>query len=175
MAAPVYAIGQRVTADLLSTLASYIPVSYTKAATDARASTTTLADDPELKDIPLAIGSYEIELTLYHLAASTTPKLKTRWAFTGTYGTPLRGIIGPGSTNVAAPGAVTPSAFGVWTVAQDAGYGTDTGGRFSMAREYVADLTVTVAGNLSLQWAQVTSNASSVSVCAGSTFKIRKK
>lgn len=175
MAAPVYAIGQRLTADTLNTLAGYLPVTYTKAATTNRNTTTTHAADPELTGIPLAIGVYHIELTLFWIQATTnTQKIKTQWAFTGTWNTPVRAIIGTGTGNTASWDATTLTSFGGRTTATDATYNGLLGGQFLVAREVVYNVTVTVAGNLSLTWAQSASSANNTSVCSGTAFEIRK-
>lgn len=175
MATPTYAIGQRLTADLLTTLASHLPVVYTKASTTNRISTTTYAADTELTSIPLAIGTYQIELMIFWLqTGSTTPKLKTQWSFSGTWGNPVRACIGAGAAQVGNPGAVTDATMaGFAATTQDAVYSTSTSGSFSVAREIVYNANVTVAGNLAMQWAQNVSTASNVSVVAGTSFEVR--
>jgi hypothetical protein len=170
--------GQRLTADLLNTnVIAFMPITYTKAVSTSRNTTTTLADDPELAGIPLSVGTWEVELMLHYTVASTTPKLKTRWAFTGTWNTggAIRNVLGPSTINVAAPSQVTEmNSQGFTTDTQDAVYDSSTSSAYSAARELSRDVVVTVAGNLSLQWAQSVSNASNVTVQATSCFTIRK-
>lgn len=175
MTALSFAIGQRLTADLLTDFLALTPIVYTKASSTDRNTTTTYADDPELKDIPLAVGTYDIELIGFYTVASTTPKLKTQWHFTGTWNSPIRNCLGPGSTNIAAPDIVTPStAQGYVADSQNATYNSSTSPSYSVFREVALNVTVTVAGNLSLQWAQSVSNGSNVSVKGGTSFRIRK-
>lgn len=152
-------------------------VTYTKANVTARASTTTLANDLDLTAIALGVGTYDIELVLFYTVASTTPKLKTRWAFTGTWATTLRACFGPGNvtTPANAPDLSAETAIIAHTTdTQDSLYNSTTSGNFSAVRELARGIVVTGAGNLSLQWAQSTSNASAVSVQAGSSFSIRQ-
>lgn len=151
-----------------------LPRWATKALNTARQSTTTYVDDPELASISLTAGTYNIELMLFYIVASTTPKLKTNWGFSGTWNTPIRLCQGPGSTNTSSPEASTPSTFRGYTTAQDATYNSSTSGAFSGVVERAQNVVVTATGNLSLKWAQVTSTASDVSVLTGTGFRIQK-
>lgn len=161
----------------INDIVTRLPVTYVKTGPTARNTTTTLADDPELSGIALAVGNYEIELVLYYTVASTTPKLKFRWGFTGTAnGTgALRASIGPGSDNTSAPDLATSmSSRGLQTTGQDSTNNSSTSASFSAVREIATNFQVTVAGNLSLQWAQSVSNASDVTVQGSSFFRIRR-
>ncbi|GGN40565.1 hypothetical protein FHR83_007008 [Actinoplanes campanulatus] len=161
-------------ADINSVVAS-LPKLYVKDNVTSRQSTTTLADDPDLAGIALAVGVYDIELLLFYTVASTTPKIKTRWGFTGTITNSIRVCHGPGSANVGAPDAVTDATFrGYGLTSQDAVYNSSTSTAYTAVTETVYGAEVTVTGNLSLQWAQSVSTASNVNVQPGSTFRIRK-
>jgi hypothetical protein len=170
---PDIEVGDLVTADLLD---SMLVKTYTKASTTARNTTTTYADDPELLNISLGVGTWDIELTLFFLLATTsTQKLKTNWAFTGTWNNPIRLVVGPGTAQTGVIGTVTDMNLGGYTcTGQDAIYDRDTGAGFIGVREVVRNAVVTVAGNLSLQWAQSASSANNTSVCAGTSFVTRQ-
>ncbi len=171
--------GQRLTADLLNeNIYAYMPVTYSKAAAEPRNTTTTLANDGELAGIALGVGTWDIELLGYYTVASTTPRLKTRWALTtGTWTSSIRACTGPG--NIAAP-AGGPEAMQEMTTrgysldTQDAVYNSTTSSAYSTFRETARQVVVSVAGTLSLQWAQNTSNASNVTIQPGTCFTIRK-
>lgn len=152
------------------------PLTFTKLANTARLSTVTLADDPELASIPLAVGTYEIELCLFFtLTTTNTQKIKTRWGFTGTWNNQVRGVLGPGVNQVAAPNSVTEAQMAAYqSSGQDAVYDIAAGGTYGFARETASGVVVTVAGSLSLQWAQAVSTANNTTVQAGTSLKIRR-
>jgi len=166
--------GQRLTADLLNTnVADFMPSTFVKAADQSRNTSITLADDAELAGIPLSVGTWEIELVLFYTVASTTPLLKTAWAFSGTWGTSaLRAVVGP--NGIVAPSVATPANMQAAPLTTAAVYNSSTAGSYSSVREIARNVVVTVAGNLSLQWAQSVSNASNVTVRAATSFGTRK-
>lgn len=169
---PVFYSGQRLTAALLSATQ---PDRTIKAVATSRQSTTTVTDDPELAGIALAVGTWHIRLLLlWYTDTSATPDIKTRWGFSGTWNTPLRALIGAPSSNTAAPGAITPMLMGAIATNADATYGSASGTVPYVSMEETYTATVTVAGNLSLQWAQRVSDASNSTVAAGSMFEIRQ-
>jgi hypothetical protein len=153
-----------------------IPRFVSKAVSTPRASTVTLADDPELSGIALAVGTYEIQLTLFmSFSTSAAAKLKTRWAFSGTWNNPNRLILGPGAAQVAAPNVATEANVQATQASgQDAVYSGPVSVIWSNALELASTVVVTVAGNLSLQWAQQVSTAANVNVNAGTSFRITK-
>lgn len=158
-----------------STVNGVLPRLYVKSAGEARNTTTTLADDAELAGITLEAGTYSIELVLYYtLSTTTAQKIKTQWAFSGTWNSPVRACIGPGSTNTSAPDQVTPSTFRAYTDSQDAIYDSSTSASWSCVREVAANVVVTAAGNLSLQWAQNASSGNNTTVNAETAFRIQK-
>jgi len=136
---------------------------------------STLSDDPVLSGIALPVGIWDIELRIFVTSAdaSNTGDFKTRWAFTGTYGTPTRCCIGPGSSNVANPDVLTPITMRGTAVNADATYGLSSTGAFAVVIEK-ALASVTVTGNLSLQWAQAATDSDATTVQAGSCFIVRK-
>lgn len=168
--------GQRLTADLLNAnVYDFFPVSYSKAAPTARLSTTTYADDPELQGIPLSVGTWEIEFTGFWTQASTTPKIKTQWGFTGTWVSTFRACTGAGSAQIGGPETVSDSTFRAYvTDTQDAIYSQSTSVAYGVFRELARNVTVTTAGNLSLKWAQNVSTASNVTLQSTSGFTVRK-
>lgn len=170
---PAWAVGTDVSA---TNLALMIPDITVKASATPRISTSTLANDPELLNIALGIGTHWVKLMLFWCTdTSATPDIKTRWVFTtGTWNNPLRKRFGPGSGNTAAPNAVTPLQCGPTAAGSDAIYGTASGTTFYNAEEESYNVVVTVAGTLSLQWAQNTSDATNTTVQAGSTFITRQ-
>jgi hypothetical protein len=151
----------------------------TKSAATSRSNTTTYADDPHLANIALAIGTYEVELIGYFtLATTTAQKIKTQWAFTGTWNgsTAARACIGPGSAQVAGPTAVTDMFLqGLHANGQDAVYDAAAGtGSYTSFRELCGNVNVTVAGNLSIQWAQSALSANNTNLQEGSYVRVRK-
>jgi hypothetical protein len=170
---PVVAVGDLVTADLLQ---SMVPKYYVKPTGESRTSTTTLADDSDLQAIPLAVGTYEIEfLGFMTQTTTTTQKLKGRWGFTGTWNNGARNVIGPGQAQTAAPANVTETNFaGAQASGQDVIVSTAAGGTFCSWREWSVDIVVTVAGNLSYQWAQSASSANATRLEGESSFRVRR-
>lgn len=149
---------------------------FRKSVGTGRASTVALADDPELKDIALDIGAYEIQLRgFFSIATSTTPKLKTRWGFTGVWNNPNRLVLGPGAITTAAPNQATElNAQGSQASGQDAIYSAPVSVVWSDFLEIATSVVVTTAGNLSLQWAQTVSNAAVVTVQSDTAFIVSK-
>lgn len=151
---------------------------YIKSSPTARISTTTLTDDPELASIPLAVGTYEIELVGYFtLTTTATQKIKTRWAFTGTWnGTAAaRNCIGPGSAQTAAPANVTETSLLAVSVSNaDSVYDVAAGTAYASFRELAGEITVSASGNLSLTWAQNASSANATTLQERSYFRVRK-
>lgn len=172
-----FVTGQRLTANLMNAnIYDFMPVTYGKTSNTARTSTTTLADDPDLSGIALAIGTWEIEFRGYFtLTTTATQKIKTRWGFTGTAADANRMCIGLGSTNTASADAATVlnSVSKPWA-SQDAVYQKDAGAAYGAFREIVSEFTVTVAGNFSIQWAQSASNANATNLMNSSAVVIRK-
>jgi hypothetical protein len=177
MAIP-FLTGQRLTADLLNAnLIDYQPAVFTKTALTNRVN-ATLADDPDLSNIPLSVGTWEIEVLLHWTMTTTnTQKIKTRWGFTGTWATTFRDCIGAGTTQstAASPINLTDSFISAATTdSQDAVYHQAAGGTYGTIREISRTVVVSVAGNFSVQWAQNTTTANNTTVQPGSNVYIRK-
>lgn len=169
---PLIEVGDLVTADLLASMQSQ---SYTKQTGTARNTTTTLAADPELTGIPLAVGTWDIDLQVFATATTSNQAIKGRWIFTGTWAATVRNCSGPGSTNTAVADQVTPAnSRGYGTDSQDAVYGMLASTAYSSIRESVRGLVVSVAGTLSYQWAQNVSSANNITVQPGSNFTTRR-
>jgi hypothetical protein len=157
-------------------LALDIPDIYVKTANETATADIVLSNDAELTAIPLAVGTHWVKLMLlFYTDTTATPDIKTRWAFTGTWNNPIRACIGPPSSNVAAAGAITPMLMAGIAAGTDATYGSAAG----TANAYVVleesyTVVVTVAGTLSLQWAQRVSDASLTTVVAGTTMATRQ-
>ena len=169
---PSLAVGDLWTADLAQ---SMVPKYYVKPSAESRNTTTTLADDTDLASIALAVGTYEIELLgFFHLTTTTTQKIKTQWAFSGTWNAPVRHIIGPGSAQTAATTDATETNVRASQTSVDATYDCAVSTAFSCFREWTCNAVVTVAGNLSLKWAQSASSANNTTLDPGTTFRVRQ-
>lgn len=168
---PVFTAGMRLTAALLTSMQ---PQTFIKASTLDRIN-NTIADDPDLDNIALAIGTWHIKFLGFVTSVAATADLKTRWSFTGTWNTPIRACIGPGSTQTAARNIVDTSTYAGYGTATDAVYGLAAGAGFYCFTEQAYEVNVSVAGNLAFQWAQNTTDAANAtSLKAGSTFEIRQ-
>lgn len=169
---PSLAVGDLVTADLLQ---SMVPKYYIKPSNESRNTTTTLADDTDLQGIALAVGTWEVELLgFWHQVTTNTQKIKTQWAFSGTWNTPIRNIVGAGSTQTAASNVADTVNVQAAGSGSDSIYDVAIGTSFTSFREWSCNVVVTVAGNLSLQWAQVASSGNNTNLDAGTTFRIRQ-
>ena len=125
----------------------------------ARTSTTTLAADPELV-LPVVPGEWYVEMELA-VSANTSGDFKTDWTSpSGTVGN--RRCCGPGSGS-ADGGDDTLSRWGVHGHGTAVAYGARSGTFQFFVRE-AAEVTITTAGNITLRWAQNTSNANATTV-----------
>jgi hypothetical protein len=168
---PSLAVGDLVTADLLQ---SMVPKYYVKPSNEARTSTTTLADDTDLQGIALAVGTWEVNLLGFFHSVTTANAIKTQWAFSGTWNSPVRHVTGPGRTNTAATDIADTMNTRAAGVGSDSVYGASGTTAFTSFREWSCNVVVTVAGNLSLQWAQNASSGNACDIDAGSTFTVRQ-
>lgn len=170
--------GSIINASDLNNVLTRAPKTYVKASATSRNTTTTLTDDPELSGIALAVGTYEIELVgFFTLATTATQKIKTRWAFTGTFNgtTGIRNCIGPGSAQTAAVANATETNFNAAQMSgQDAVYDAAAASAYACIRETCAAVVVTVAGNFSVQWAQAASSGNNTTLQEGSYLRIRR-
>lgn len=170
---PAWTVGKRVDA---TTLDQCVPNIVTKASATTITSNAVLANDGELVGIALAVGTWEIEVEIFVSGNGTgaTGGFQDAWAFTGTTtGTPQRAILGPNTANaVLATGAVALKAQTL-TYSTATAYGLLTGQPYWI-KELCPNFIVATAGNLSMQFAQGTSNATSTVVQAGSRVKCRQ-
>lgn len=177
MAGVTWAVGQRLTATALQDAFDFItPVVTTKPSATARNTTTTLADDPDLKDIALEVGVYDVEFVGFWTQTTTnTQKIKIRWAFSGTWNSPIRACYGAGFSQTAGPAACTESTFSAYVSdGSDAVYDQAAGGTFGVFLEKARNVTVTAAGNFSIQWAQSASSGNNTTLQTGSSVSIRR-
>jgi hypothetical protein len=179
---PTYAVGQRLTAALLQELSdrfddpAYNPTyPYVKQSATNRVN-NTLADDDELVGIALAAGTYHIRaVLLFNNGGSATPDIKTQWAFSGTWNNPNRICTGPATTNTGNWDAITPMKYGGAASNVSVVYGVASSAAWSTASEETLLAEVTIAGNLSLQWAQNTTDAVNATILRpGSAFLVRQ-
>ena len=155
---PTLAAGQRITAALLR---SMLPQTVRKTADESRSATTTYADDTHLVFAAEANAVYTLYGWLKHFA-DPTPDIKIQFSVpSGCLGE--WGWLMPGSGTLAAGTA----GYSIRTESNDVstgrtGYGTSDsqhmtpmGGIFRMG---------STAGNIALQWAQNTSNATATTL-----------
>lgn len=152
-----------------------IPNIIVKAADQTILNSTTLTNDSELANIPLAVGTHYVKLYLMTTNAAATADIKTQWAFSGTWSAPLRMCRGPASSNTATADSVTPFRLSGIATNANATYGLGAGGAPAVIEEVTYSAVVTVAGNLTLQWAQNTIDAANGTVVKlGSAFETRQ-
>jgi hypothetical protein len=162
---PVIAAGDLITGALMRAM---LPDYIVKAASTARASTTTFADDPELS-IPVVAGEVcwlEFYLMFASLAAAD---LKTQWSVpAGTTGN--RRVLGPGSAAADANADNIATRLGVHVAAGSTTYSgvRDSASNFFQVVETGLLTIGGTAGNVVMQWAQNTSNATATTLAAGS-------
>lgn len=159
----------------VSSLQAMIEDVTVKTTSTDRTSTATVADDPDLSGIALGIGTWKVDVLIF----ATTPvggtqKFKTQWGFTGTWNTPIRACVGPGSTNTAVRSDITPSQFDGMPSNSDCTYGLAASTGFNVITERCDFVVVTVAGNFSLKWSQATSSANLTSLKSGSSVTVRQ-
>lgn len=161
--------GQRITADMLGLLA---PTYYIKTADLGRSGVATSSDDNELAGMALDAGKYLVRtvlLTKWSTSGASTVDFKDRWAFTGTW-SGTRACIGT------AAGAANTTSASVRNIGSafttDQTYGVT--GTFAHPIREDAVVTVTTAGDMSIQWAPANVAASTVYLMAGSYVEIRQ-
>lgn len=140
-----------------------IPRFIQKAATESVTSSTVLQNDDDFV-IPLTPGVYEIRLWLHVTGHATAGDIRTAWATTGTITSNGRSVIGPSAaTTDVTDGNARFSGHAI-TTAVICGCDAATSG---VVKEELV-VTCSVAGNLTLQWAQGTSSATSTNVSSAS-------
>lgn len=165
---PSIAAGRRITTSLLTGM---IPMEAWKTASLDRASTTTLADDPDLTLTLAASATYEVTFRLYY-AALDAAKFKTAWTVpSGASG--FRSAVGAGTASTDATAATT-SRFGAHNFTTAITYGTRNHATNLCFAMETAVLTTSSSGTLALQWAQDTSNATATRLAAGSFLRVKR-
>lgn len=169
---PDWAVGMDVSA---VNLALGIPDYTVKTVVETRNSNSFSAD-AELSGITLDVGTYHVRLAaLCNNAGSATPDIKTTWTFSGTWNNPNRLCIGPASTNTGSWDATTPLKIGGVAAGTASIYGLPASAAWHAFFEEAFDVTVTVAGDLALSWAQNTTDAANVTnLRPGSAFVIKQ-
>ncbi|HEX2656703.1 MAG TPA: hypothetical protein VHU40_00460 [Polyangia bacterium] len=165
---PVITGGQRIASTLLKGMFWH---EMWKTANLDRASTTTLADDPDLTVSLDASATYRVEMYL-HYAAIDAAKFQTAWTVpSGATGN--RTAVGAGSAATDATAATT-SRFGVHGFATAITYGTRSSATNQCLASEAATVFTSSAGTLALQWAQASSNATATRLGAGSYMRVRR-
>lgn len=141
-----------------------VPRFKNKSASESVTSSTVLQNDDDFVIALEAGKTYEVRLWLHVSGHTSAGDIKTAWATTGTITSNGRSCIGPaeattdvrdGNARFTGHGLTTPVTYGC-----DA---TTTG----VVKEELI-VTCTVAGNLTLQWAQGTSSATATTCSTAS-------
>lgn len=166
---PVFYSGQRLTALLLT---DSLPNYVVKPGTTSRTSTTAQTADPDLAGIALEVGTYEVKVRYIAtgVGSASAGGLATSWGFTGT-ASAVRGSTGPGfsSTNSGAAENLRTNGASMGLTTQFYFVATTS---TTIFEEGI--VTVSVAGDFSVNWAQAASNATSTSLLSGSYVKYKR-
>ncbi|MBW8792159.1 MAG: hypothetical protein JF597_00710 [Streptomyces sp.] len=158
----------------VASLQAMVPDITVKATTTDR-TTTTMSDDPDLQGIALGVGTWSVDMLIFaNTVTTSTQKIRTQWSFTGTWNTPIRACIGPGSANSGLRDAITPSQFDGVPSNTDCTYGFAASSGYSVVLERCDLVVVTVAGALAFKWGQSVFSANATSVKAGSSVRVRQ-
>lgn len=149
------------------TIAQGVALTRVKAALTNRASSPAFADDPDLI-VPLTVGKWAVEAWLNMPATGATANaagMQVRCAFTGT------------QTNSGMFFSNLNSLAGPANCVTDLTAGTSAATKNTGTQDYVkvdGCIFVTVAGNLSIQWAQLVSQVATLTLAAGCYLKCTK-
>jgi hypothetical protein len=161
---PVYLTGMRLTADLLS---SGQTIYVLKASDTSRASTTTLADDPELSISLEADATYFVMVEI-RATADAAGDIKTAWnASAGVSTAGGRCVEGPGSTQSETNHDNISSKWGQHGFTTSITYGARPSSNGFHFREH-AVVDTTTGGTITVQWAQAASSVTATVVSARS-------
>ncbi|AVH57893.1 MULTISPECIES: hypothetical protein [Streptomyces] len=165
---PVIQPGTTVTSGLLM---SMLPVEVSKSSATSRASTITLADDPDLQFQLAANATYFIEFFIRYAAVSPG---KFRMDFgtlpagaSGNYAIDALDQVvtgGTGDTRMGVHNPTTPIVLG----------DRASGSNQCLAQASVYITTSSTPGTLALRWAQETSSATATVVSAGSYARLKR-
>lgn len=158
--------GQKLTAALLQSMIEDWTI---KAGTSTRTSTVTVTPDAELTAIALPLGTHYVEFRglMAGAVGAATGGFQCVWNFTGT-ASGFRTTLGmaAGSATASTGTIMRTSSANLTSTGQT--YGTYTGQLHIIE---TAIVTVSVAGNLSIDWAQGVSNATATTLAPGSYVK----
>lgn len=158
--------GMRITSARLNRT---LPISVSKSIATSRNTTTTVADDPDLLLDLLVSTVYDIKgFLLVTTAANAAGDFKYGWAWTGTMTVTMPGV-GPDeslASGTSVTGNWARNASDTSTPSTTLGYGSSTTGvTIPVNTRVVVGAT---EGRLSLQWAQLSSNANNTTLEVGS-------
>lgn len=165
---PIAYVGQPITADFWN--AGQWDYTY-KPGNTGITSDATINADPDLSGIALPIGFHHVQIQLFPSLASavTTVDIKTAWSFSGT-ATGARSCVGPAATSTSrADTTLLMQGSGFTT---EVAYGLSSTSATTIMEECL--VTVTVAGDLAINWAQVTSTANVTTVGTNSYLRWKR-
>jgi hypothetical protein len=167
---PTIYAGQRITGTLLQ---STMPDMIQKLVNTDRASTTTLADDPDLVASVEANARYYIEFDLWYAATNASGGIKTAWTVpSGVTGN--RSALGL-ADSVSSSIPEGSGRFGVHALTTAVSYGDRASStNLLVARETALLTTSSTAGTVALQWAQNVSDAANCRMAAGSVMRVTR-
>jgi hypothetical protein len=148
------------------------PKYLSKASTETVTSSAVLQNDDDFV-VSLPVGVWRVELFAHvsNAAAADTGDIRSAWATTGTITSMGRSVTGAGPASVDNTGSVTTAGSGI---TRSSGHGLTTAvitGITDDAAGLLHEdllLNVTVAGVLTFQWAQGTSNATGTAISTAS-------
>jgi hypothetical protein len=159
---PVIPAGTQIDAAMIQSLEEMFAF---KSANTDRASTTTLADDPDLTFQLEANAVYRV-MFIMHYAALSAAEIKTQWT-TPTGATGNRSAVGAPSGTTDATAAPT-MRLGVHNFTTTITYGTRSSATNLCYALEESIVTTTNSGTCALQWAQNASNATATRMGSGS-------
>jgi hypothetical protein len=162
-----WSVGQSITAARLN---KRLPVMATKAADLSRASTATVAADPDLVFNLKAGVSYHITGTLLVYSGSTTPKFKYSWAWTNSAAAILatHGLV---TTVTLSSGSIEGWAYvnDSTSPSAEAPYSATNAVCSIQVNDFII-VGSSLDTTLTLQWSQQVSNATATTLKQGSTI-----
>jgi hypothetical protein len=132
-----------------------------KTAPETVTSSTTVQNDNHFA-FALPVGLWRIELFLHVFGAASTGDIRTRWTNTGTMTARGRSVIGPAATITDVRDGNTNASAPATQFSDEVVCGCDATTRGVVHEDL--EVEVTVAGTLTLQWAQGTSNATATTM-----------
>lgn len=167
---PTIYAGQRITGTLLQ---SMMPDEIQKLVNTDRASTTTLADDPDLTTTLDANARYFIEFEIWYAATVASGGIKTAWTVpSGTSGN--RSAMGL-ADSVSSTIPEGSGRFGVHAFTTSVAYGDrQSSTNLIVAKECALLTTSSSSGTCALQWAQNVSDAANCRMGAGSLMRVTR-